>query len=177
MLNPFAVFVEAARAEDAPQDVLGRDVRYSARVSEGLTAAAEETRASRRGAVAREASSALARTRSAVWRLDSYQPRVTSAATSRPPRPKARPKASDTAATSPMNSVLTRFAAMPTWLTAMITAKAMIAIWAIRPSSVALVNPIWPAATSIAPRTKRARTGATSRTIAATIRFGIQRRI
>src|SRR5947207_12627954 len=147
MLDPLAVFVGPPRAEDAPQDVLGREIRYSARVSEALTAAAEETRASRRGAAARAASSALARTRCAVWRLDSYQPRVISAATSRPPRPNARPQASDTAATSPMNSGLTRLAAMPTWLTAMITAKAMIAIWAIRPSSVALVKPIWPAAT------------------------------
>jgi hypothetical protein len=108
--------------------------------------------------------------------MPSYQSCVIRAATSRPPRPKASPKASEMEATMPMNRMLMRSAAMPSWLIATRTAKATMAISAMRPRSGALVNPMRLPPTSMAPRTKRARSGATSRMTAATIRLGIHSR-
>ena len=56
---------------------------------------------------------AWSRTRAAVAWEDSYQRCVIWAATSRPPSPKARPKARASAPTSPMNRVSTNLAAIP----------------------------------------------------------------
>src|SRR6188472_212444 len=89
-------------------------------------------------------SSVWAWTRAAVDCIWLYQSCVSCPATSRPPSPKASPKARANAATTPMNKVSTRFVAMPIWLIAMITANATIAISAIRPRSLALLKPIWP---------------------------------